>query len=252
MIRKGLIKRWDIQMGKVFDLLMSQIQAVPEGEFVMDTKRYSFLNRADEEPMCPIGNSLHSWENGPVFLYMQGIDDVSFGSLVTYDPVTSVVLELATEEILKAGACAAAAMADIGADRWGWFQISGIMDIKVGQPGPLISTCCDAPAISLIIDNVGVCSKCETVTGFNEQPKEEINMSVNGQLTIVLCDGDQLVKDVKVKSTEALADEAKFVGKDRGFHMGGTYYPPGSISRVDYAVITDDTNAGQPAGDTSG
>ncbi len=90
-----------------------------------------FLTQVDKVPSRKVGDVHRTWENGPVYHYMQGINGVSAGMLLTYDPSTNILLGFATDMIMQEGACGAGAMADVGADEWGWFIISGAFNALV-------------------------------------------------------------------------------------------------------------------------
>ncbi len=103
------------------------VEILKKGLPTIDALNRPNLNQVDSTPLQPIGEIHRTLENGPMYCYMEGIGGLRAGHLVTYDVSTYVLTGLCKSMVLPDTDCAAGAMADIGAGRWGWFQIKGLL-----------------------------------------------------------------------------------------------------------------------------
>jgi hypothetical protein len=83
------------------------------------------VDAARRSPQYPgyIAHAVDPVEGGAEFVYLQGVANTVKGSLVTYNPLTGATVLAASGA--KTGSPVAVAMAAIGANQFGWYQISG-------------------------------------------------------------------------------------------------------------------------------
>lgn len=85
------------------------------------------IGRVDSAPISPaypgmLAHAVDPIDGGGEFVYLQGVLNCVLGSAVTYVQGTAATLAAAAAH----GSVVAVAMAAIGANQFGWFQVSGL------------------------------------------------------------------------------------------------------------------------------